>query len=285
MAHEHPPEAMDASQAGSMSSDAKTLRPDVGPAPSETEEERVGGTHRTERTRVADKRDPDLLATASHDLRNELNGMVSFAKLIELELARTETSERVLGYARRIEHAGARMSRLIGDLVDLTRIECGDLRLAREKDDAVQVLIDTTETFQSEATERGIELDVELGVPAIVLELDRVRVTRVIGHLIEIAFDATPHGTGIVARVDLDGDVARFAVAAPAARDAHGRIAALFGREDRTVETDCPSAGLAACVCRAIVEAHGGELHVEDVPAAAGNTGSGTAIVFTLPRS
>lgn len=285
MVHEHPPDAMDASQVSAMPSDATTKRPDTGSGTSETEDERVGGTQRENRPRGSAHSEHDLLATASHDLRNELNGMVSFAKLIELELGRTDANQRVLGYARRIDHAGGRMSRLIGDLVDLTRIERGELQLAREKDDAVQLLIDTTETFQAEASERGIELDVELGAPAVVIDLDRGRVARVLGHLIEIAFDATPQGTGIVARVDVDGDRARFAVAAPAAPDAYGRLAALFGHPERPGAEERPSAGLAALVCKAIVEAHGGELHVEDVPAAGGNTGSGIAIVFTLPRA
>src|SRR6185295_14670378 len=74
----------------------------------------------------------EFLGIVSHDLRNMLGAMVGFAALIAKAEARDDHADDVLAYVQRIHRSGARMNRLIGDLVDLASIEAGSLAVTRE---------------------------------------------------------------------------------------------------------------------------------------------------------
>src|SRR5689334_1352804 len=87
-----------------------------------------------------------FLGIVSHDLRNMLAGMVGFAALIA-KGARGNHDEQVVVYAQRIQRTGARMNRLLGDLVDVASIEAGVLAISPEVGDAALVVAEAVETF------------------------------------------------------------------------------------------------------------------------------------------
>jgi signal transduction histidine kinase len=78
----------------------------------------------------------EFLGIVSHDLRALLNAIVGSAALTERGVAQTDQVEQVVTHARRIQRAGARMNRLIGDLVDVASIEAGVLAVTREVGDS-----------------------------------------------------------------------------------------------------------------------------------------------------
>lgn len=90
----------------------------------------------------------EFLAIVSHDLRNLLNGIVGSATLIEKGALQTNLVEQVATHARRIQRAGARTSRLIGDLVDVASIEAGALAVTREIGDPTTVVTEAVDAFQ-----------------------------------------------------------------------------------------------------------------------------------------
>ena len=74
----------------------------------------------------------EFLGIVSHDLRTMLNAMVGFAAVITKEVSQEDHVPRVLAHAQRIQRSGARMNRLIGDLVDVASIHAGALTVACE---------------------------------------------------------------------------------------------------------------------------------------------------------
>ncbi|HWI17219.1 MAG TPA: histidine kinase dimerization/phospho-acceptor domain-containing protein [Vicinamibacterales bacterium] len=105
----------------------------------------------------------EFLAIVSHDLRNLLNAIVGSATLIEkgalqTDLVETNLVEQLATHARRIQRAGARMNRLIGDLVDVASIEAGALAVTREIGDPTTVVTVAVDAFQVQAATAGVSL-------------------------------------------------------------------------------------------------------------------------------
>ena len=91
------------------------------------------------------------MGIVSHDLLNLLNAMVGISSLIEQEVAQENHVERVVAHARRVQRSGARMRRLVGDLVDVASIEAGMLAVTRAVGDPADVVTEAVETFQPQA--------------------------------------------------------------------------------------------------------------------------------------
>ena len=102
----------------------------------------------------------EFLGIVSHDLRNLLGAVMGFAGLI----AKAESgdmehdAEQVLAHARRIQRSGARMNRMIGDLVDVASIEAGALAVTPQLGDPRQVVTEAVDTFQTQASASGVSL-------------------------------------------------------------------------------------------------------------------------------
>ncbi|HEX6273843.1 MAG TPA: histidine kinase dimerization/phospho-acceptor domain-containing protein, partial [Polyangiaceae bacterium] len=103
-----------------------------------------------------------FLGIVSHDLRNLLAAMVGFASFIAKGMSRDNHEEQFIAYAERVQRTGARMNRLIGDLVDVASIEAGVLAVTREVADPALVVAEAVDNFQAQASGRGILLTAEL---------------------------------------------------------------------------------------------------------------------------
>jgi len=93
----------------------------------------------------------EFLGLVSHDLRNMLSAVVGFAGLIEQGAGQPHGTENAVMHARRIQRAGGRMNRLIGDLVDVASMEAGTLAVTRELGDPAQIVTEAVDTFHSQA--------------------------------------------------------------------------------------------------------------------------------------
>src|SRR3982751_3820783 len=104
----------------------------------------------------------EFMGIVSHDLLNLLNAMVGVSWLIEKEATQENHVERVVAHARRVQRSGARMRRLVGDLVDVASIEAGVLAVTRAIGHPADVVSEAVETFQAQASGSGISLTAEI---------------------------------------------------------------------------------------------------------------------------
>jgi signal transduction histidine kinase len=234
-------------------------------------------SHERERSDDALATRDEFLGVVSHDLRNMLNAIVGSAALIE----RTTSPENpaMAMHARRIQRSGARMDRLIGDLVDVASIEAGALTVTRELGDPAGVATEAVETFQAQATAAGISLVAEIVPPSSRAAFDPARILQVLTNLLSNAIKFTPARGRIVIHVERVDDDIHFAVSDTGVGIPEDKLEAVFVRFLQVTETDRRGVGLGLYISKAIVLGHGGRIWAEST------IGAGSRFCFTLPTS
>ena len=221
----------------------------------------------------------DFMGIVSHDLLNLLNAMVGISSLIEKEVAQENHVERVVAHARRVQRSGARMRRLVGDLVDVASIEAGMLAVTRAVGDPADVVTEAVETFQAEAAGRGISLTAEIvaGVPSVAF--DAARILQVLCNLLSNALKFTPaHGCVVVRLEHVDANVV-WRVSDTGEGIPRDMREAVFDRFVQLTKNDRRGVGLGLFISKCIVQGHGGRIWVEN------NSGPGSIFCFSLPVS
>jgi signal transduction histidine kinase len=219
----------------------------------------------------------DFMGIVSHDLLNLLNAMVGMASLIEKEVAHDDHVDRVASHARRVQRSGARMRRLVGDLVDVASIEAGMLAVTRVDGDLADVVTEAVETFQAEAAEKGVSLTEEIVPGAPRIAFDAARILQVLCNLLSNAFKFTPAQGAIAVRLErLDGDVVcSVSDTGPGIPD--DKFEAVFDRFVQLTKNDRRGMGLGLFISKCIVQGHGGRLWVNN------RIGTGSTVCFSLP--
>jgi signal transduction histidine kinase len=214
-----------------------------------------------------------LVAAASHDLRTPLASLRLLVEAIDDGVA-GEDRDRYLGEIR--THVAV-LSDLIDDLFELSRIEAGDISWTMRQVELGDLIGDTVAAFRTSAEERGVHLAAELPSEKVVAAADAEKVQRVLFNLIQNAIRHTPADGSVTVRAKggpsgVEVEVADSGEGIPAAEGE--RVFDAFYRGDSARGED--GAGLGLAISRAIVEAHGGRIWLEDAD-------PGTRVRFTLP--
>jgi signal transduction histidine kinase len=214
-----------------------------------------------------------LVAAASHDLRTPLASLRLLVEAIEDGVA-GEDRDRYLAEIR--THVAV-LSDLIDDLFELSRIEAGDISWTLRQVELGELIGDTVAAFRVSAAERGVHLAAELPSGKVVAEADAEKVQRVLFNLIQNAIRHTPADGSVTVRASggpsgVEVEVADSGEGIPAGDGE--RVFEAFYRGDSSRGED--GAGLGLAISRAIVEAHGGRIWLEDGD-------PGTRVRFTLP--
>jgi signal transduction histidine kinase len=216
-----------------------------------------------------------VLAIVAHDLRNPLSS-IKLACTAAERVSANSGSEALRRSIGTIQRAAGRMDRLIGDLVDSTRIEQGKL-LTDLRDQALGPLfLEAVEMFTPLAREKEIAFEAPAPPPDLAVRADRDRLLQVLGNLLGNALRFTPEGGRIALRVERRDRDVYFEIAdtGPGVRPAdRSRIFERYGKSERG------GTGLGLFIARSIVRAHGGEIDVRSEP------GAGATFFFTVPRA
>jgi len=214
-----------------------------------------------------------LVAAASHDLRTPLASLRLLVESIDDGIATGETRERYLGEIR--THVEV-LSGLVDDLFELSRIEAGEIAWTLRRVELGELIGDTVAALRAPAEQRRVHLAADLPAGAVVAEADAEKVQRVLFNLIQNAIRHTPADGSVTVRAR----TARDGVEVEVADDGEGipagdgeRVFEAFYRGDAARGEE--GAGLGLAISRAIVEAHGGRIWLED-----GHPG--TRVRFTL---
>jgi len=218
-----------------------------------------------------------FLGIVSHDLRNMLGGMVGFAALIAKGVSRENHDEPVVMYAQRIQRTGARMNRLLGDLVDVASIEAGVLAVYPEVGDPALVVTEAVDSFQTQVSAKQIELTAEIVPPLPMVSFDPPRILQVLVNLLSNAIKFTPPNGRVVVSVERIADELRFAVKDTGEGIPGGKLEAVFERFLQLAENDRRGMGLGLYISKCIVQGHGGRIWAES------RLGEGSTFCFTLP--
>jgi len=218
-----------------------------------------------------------FLGVVSHDLRGMLTSVVAFAALITRDVSREDHVDLVRAHAMRIQRSATRMNRLIGDLVDVASIEAGALAVAREVGDPTQVVTEAVDTFQAEASARGVSLVAEIVPPPSLAAHDPARILQVLTNLLSNAIKFTPAGGKVLVHVGTIRDEIHISVSDTGPGIPADQLEAVFSRFVQVTKNDRRGVGLGLYISQSIVQGHGGRIWAEN------RTGGGTTFSFTLP--
>ena len=219
----------------------------------------------------------DFLGIVSHDLRGLLSGIVVAAGLLSAKAPAGPEGQYATAQAERIQRYAARMSRLIGDLVDVTSIEAGKLAIAPSPSDAVTVMTEAVETFEGTATAKGVQIELRFDKCPLDAVFDPSRILQVMTNLVSNAVKFTPAGGRIVVRGEAIGSGLRLSVSDTGPGVPEEQLEAMFERFWQVQTGDQRGLGLGLYISRCIVDAHHGRIWAES------RGGSGTTIYLTLP--
>lgn len=216
-----------------------------------------------------------LLSSVSHDLRTPLTAIkASAANLMSTEVQWSEAARQE--FLSAIDREADRLTHLVANLLDLSRIEAGALRLDLDWNDLDELVRNAVYRAEQAAPERRFVLDLKADLP--LLRFDYLQVDRVVANLLDNATKYSPPDGQI--EVGTHVDVDRLSVSVcdhgggiPASQ--RQRVFDPFYRSERG-KGAAGGSGLGLAICRGIVEAHGGKIWVEG--------DEGAILTFTLPR-
>jgi signal transduction histidine kinase len=214
-----------------------------------------------------------LVAAASHDLRTPLASLRLLVESIDDGVVTGETRDRYLGEIR--THVAV-LSDLIDDLFELSRIEAGDISWTMRQVELNELIGDTVAAMRAPAQERGVTIAAELLEGEVIAQANAEKVQRVLFNLIQNALRHTPADGSVTVRArsaagGVEVEVADDGEGIPAG-DGERVFEAFYRGDDARGEE---GAGLGLAISRAIVEAHGGRIWLEQ-----GHPG--TKVHFTL---
>lgn len=218
-----------------------------------------------------------LLASVSHDLRTPLATIkTSVSSLLDPEIVWEQ--EARMEFLEAIDEETDRLTRMVGNLLDLSRIEGGALRPDRDWHDARDLMQSVVRRLSARAAATGHVVSVALDSNVTLGFFDYIEIDQVLANLVENAIKYTPAGTNIVVEATTISEGLQFAVrdngpGIPAT--ARERVFEKFYRATNAERLQ--GTGIGLTISRGLVEAHGGRIWIEGTP------GGGASVVFTIP--
>ena len=215
-----------------------------------------------------------LLAALSHDLRTPLTVLVGLAE--SLALTKPPLSPEQLETTDAIQDEARRMSTLVGNLLDMARIESGEVKLNLEWQPFEEVVGASLNAARSMLKQHTVEVHLPRDLPLV--RIDALLIERVLVNLLENASKYTPPGSTVTLSAEVVADQLSISVSDDGPGLPPGREEAVFQKFTRGErESATPGVGLGLTICRAIVESHQGKIVATNRP------GGGAKFTFTLP--
>jgi signal transduction histidine kinase len=225
----------------------------------------------------------DFVSNVSHELRTPLSSIRVFGEL--MRLGRVRDPAKVREYGDYIESEGRRLSRLVDNILDFSRIESGRKLYELEEQDLVDIVREVLRTFDVRLSREGFTVELNAPpAPPPPIRVDAAAIGRAVGNLIDNAAKYSGASRRIVVAIAAQGQelvvsVRDFGIGI--AREEHERIFDRFHRVGTGLVHDVKGSGLGLSIVKHVVEAHGGRVTVESGP----GRGSVFALHFPLVRA
>jgi signal transduction histidine kinase/DNA-binding response OmpR family regulator len=231
-----------------------------------------------EKAEESDRLKSVFLANMSHEIRTPMNGILGFADLLKIPQLSEESQKK---YIAAIELSGKRMLDIINDLVDISRIEAGQIEARKEQADVPTLLSELMAFFTPESIVRGIDLRLNVELPAheFTIETDKTKLAQIITNLIKNALKFTKSGGYIEIGCNLK-DVSHLYfyvkdTGVGIRKELQDKIFERFRQGENSKEIE--GVGLGLAISKAYVELLGGKIGIDSKP------GKGSVFFFTLP--
>ena len=220
----------------------------------------------------------EFLASMSHELRTPLNAVIGFSEVL-LERMFGDLNERQEDYLNDILSSGRHLLALLSDILDLSKVEAGQMELDRTTFSVEQAVTYALAMVRERALDHRIALRTRIAPEVSVVHADELRIKQVLLNLLSNAVKFTPDGGSIVVAARVVGDDLEVTVTdtgmgiSPSDQE---RIFESFQQGTRTTRK-AEGTGLGLTLTRRILELHGGQVWVRSA------VGHGSTFGFTIP--
>jgi signal transduction histidine kinase len=235
-----------------------------------------------EKVREANEAKSEFMSTASHELKIPMTSIKGFAKLMQMG-AGGDLSEQQQNFLNVITNNVDRMAQLVNDLLDVSRIEAGRIRLELRNVQITQVIHEVVEAVQSQIESKQLSLNLNLADNLPELRADYGRMVQIVTNLVSNAYKYTPAGGQItITAKPYNGEIQGIAVTVQdtgygiSEEDQLKLFTTFFRSADDRVREE-PGTGLGLAITKKMIESHGGELTFESA------LGQGSAFTFIMP--
>jgi signal transduction histidine kinase len=227
---------------------------------------------------TASRHKSEFLASMSHELRTPLNAIIGFSQMLRERMV-GEVNQKQEDYLDDIISSGNHLLSLINDILDLSKIEAGQLKLKVAPFSLRETLERDVSMVKERATRIGVGLTLEAGPHVEVVEADERRIRQVVLNLLSNAVKFTPEGGNVIvssARVNGEVHVSVSDTGPGIAADDQARIFEDFQQTDLGAR-QLDGTGLGLALSKRLIELHGGRIWVES------ELGKGSMFTFALP--
>jgi CheY-like chemotaxis protein len=232
-----------------------------------------------EQLRDADRRKDEFLAMLGHELRNPLSIIHNVLQIMR----KKNPVDGSLELRGMIEQQVRHMGHLIDDLLDISRVSTGKIRLENARVDLTQVVADTVKGHRDTLEANGLTLTLELPNRELFIRGDKTRIAQVIGNLLQNASKFTDSGGNVTVTLRADESAKQASIhvrdtGIGMERETLERAFDSFTQADHSIERSRGGLGLGLALVRGLVELHGGE-----VKALSAGAGQGSEFIISLP--
>ncbi|HWL18494.1 MAG TPA: ATP-binding protein [Bradyrhizobium sp.] len=232
------------------------------------------------RAEEANQTKSKFLANMSHELRTPLNAIIGFSEIMESGMFGSLGSEKYQEYCHDILTSGHYLLEVINDILDMSKIEAGRMKLDLEPLDLSKTLAESLRVVSGRAQDKNLVLDADIE-SAIAVVADRRATKQIIVNLLSNAVKFTPEGGKVVVRSRVLRDRIMLMIADTGIGIAPQSLARL-GRPFEQVESQLTKtyhgSGLGLAIARSLTQLHGGSMKLRS------KLGTGTVVCVTLPR-
>ena len=220
-----------------------------------------------------------FLANMSHELRTPLNAIIGFSEIMESGMFGPLGSAKYIEYSRDIRASGEYLLDVINDILDMSKIEAGGIRLSPETVDLDSLLADCIRVVSTRASEKRLVVSADVE-PAIHLNADRRALKQIALNLLSNAIKFTPDGGLVTVQGRLRAGTVIIGIkdnGIGIPRQALQRLGRPFEQVESQLTKRHQGSGLGLAIAKSLTELHGGTMRIRS------RLGRGTLVVVRLP--
>jgi len=232
---------------------------------------------------LASRAKSEFLANMSHELRTPLNAIIGFSEMIRDGAFGPIDNPKYVEYAEDIHSSGAHLLELINDILDISKIEAGEVKIHEEEIDIVRIARACLQFVAKRARDNGLVLDCDLPDDLPLLFADACKVKQILVNLLSNAVKFTERGGRVSLRIRLRDDRRIEATISDTgigiAREDIDLVLKPFTQVDSKLARKYEGTGLGLPLCKSLVDLHGGQFVIES------DVGVGTTVRVVFPAS
>jgi two-component system cell cycle sensor histidine kinase PleC len=220
-----------------------------------------------------------FLANMSHELRTPLNAIIGFSEIMESEMFGPLGADKYIEYSRDIRESGEYLLDVINDILDMSKIEAGGIRLSPETVELDSLLADCIRVISTRAGEKRLAVEAEVE-PGIHLKADRRALKQITLNLLSNAVKFTPDGGAVTVQGRLRAGAVIIGIednGIGIPRQALQKLGRPFEQVESQLTKRHQGSGLGLAIAKSLVELHGGAMRIRS------RLGRGTLVVVRLP--